>query len=60
MAQGTKAKTKRNKKLVELKAKMTFKNLAKMFNISEARAKEIYYREIKKGNSPLEEKGRGA
>ena len=47
MAKGTKAKESRNKKLVEMKAKMTFKNLAKMFNISETRAKQIYYREIK-------------
>lgn len=48
MAKATPTKTERNKKLVELKAKMTFKNLAKMFNLSEARAKQIYYREIKK------------
>jgi len=45
MAKGTKTKIERNKKLIELKAKMTFKNLAKMFNISETRAKQIYYRE---------------
>lgn len=49
MAIGSQAKVSRNKKLVELKSKMTFKNLAKMLNLSEARTKEIYYREIKKG-----------
>jgi len=48
MAKGTPAKTERNKNLVKKKAKMTFKNLAKVFNISEARTKEIYYRETKK------------
>lgn len=47
MAKGTKPKSSRNQKLVEMKAKMTFKNLAKMFNISETRAKQIYYREVK-------------
>ena len=54
MAKGTQPKINRNQKLVELKAKMTFKNLAKMFNISEARAKQIYYREIKK--TPIDKK----
>lgn len=49
MAKGPIPKNKRNKKLVELKAKMTFRNLARLFNISETRAKQIYYREIKKG-----------
>ena len=48
MAKGTPTKTKRNNKLMELKAKMTFKNLAAMLNLSEARVKEIYYREKKK------------
>lgn len=48
MAKGTKTKKERNKKLTELKAKMTFKNLAKMFNISETRAKQIYYRQIER------------
>lgn len=45
MAKGTPKKIDRNKKLIELKAKMTFKNLARLFNISETRAKQIYYRE---------------
>jgi len=49
MAKGTKTKETRNQNLTELKSKMTFKNLAKMFNISETRAKQIYYRQIKKG-----------
>jgi len=53
MAKAPQPKTQRNKKLVELKAKMTFKNLARLFNISETRAKEIYYRELKKmGKTP--------
>lgn len=37
---------KRNKKLVALKKLMTFEELAKHFDISAARAKEIYYREV--------------
>ena len=41
---GTPTKTDRNKKLVELKTKNTFKKLAKKFDISETRAKQIYYR----------------
>ena len=45
MAKGTPIKLNRNKKLVELKAKMTFKNLARLLNISETRAKQIYYRD---------------
>lgn len=45
---GTSAKTKRNQKLVELKKKYTFKELGIRFNISETRAKDIYYREIRK------------
>jgi len=48
MAKGPIPKIDRNKKLVELKAKMTFKNLARLFNISETRVKQIYYRELKK------------
>lgn len=48
MAKGTQPKIQRNKKLVEMKAKMTFKNLARMFNLSEAYAKKIYYREIRR------------
>ncbi len=51
MAKGSKLKISRNEKLVEMKAKMTFKNLAKVFNLSEARTKEIYYREIKKNKA---------
>ena len=40
---------KRNAKLVSLKGQgETFKDLAVRFDISEARAKEIYYREIRK------------
>lgn len=45
MAKGTPQKLDRNKKLIEMKKTMTFKNLAKMFNISETRAKQIYYRD---------------
>jgi len=56
MAKGTKAKITRNKKLVELKAKMTFENLARMFNISTTRAKQIYYREIKRVDAPIDKK----
>lgn len=48
MAIGSKLKVSRNKKLVEMKKKTTFKNLAKIFNLSEARTKEIYYREIRR------------
>ncbi len=55
MAKGTPIKTKRNKKLVEMKKKMTFKNIAKMFNISETRAKQIYYKETK-GASGIRDK----
>ncbi len=50
MAIGSQAKVSRNKKLVELKKKMTFKNLAAMLNLSEARTKEIYYRETRRGS----------
>lgn len=39
---------KRNKKLVALKKLMTFEELAKHFDISPARTKEVYYREIKR------------
>lgn len=39
---------KRNAKLVKLKQELSFSELANLFDISEARAKEIYYREIKK------------
>ncbi len=48
MAKTPKPKSTRNKKVVELKAKMTFKNLARLFNISETRVKQIYYRELKR------------
>jgi len=48
MAKGTPAKVNRNKKLVELKKAMSFKKLAAVFQISETRAKQIYYREVKK------------
>ena len=53
MAKGTPPKINRNKKIVEFKAKMTFKKLAGMFNICESRVKQIYYRDKKryqKGN----------
>jgi DNA-directed RNA polymerase sigma subunit (sigma70/sigma32) len=55
MAIGSKIKISRNKNLVEMKKKTTFKNLARIFNLSESRTKEIYYRELKKirGTSPL-------
>ena len=58
MAKGPIPKNKRNKKLVELKAKMTFRNLARLFNISETRVKQVYYRELKKTGqaSPYKEK----
>jgi hypothetical protein len=53
MAKAPQTKEQRNKKLVELKAKMTFKNLARLFNISQTRAKQIYYRELQKmGKTP--------
>ncbi len=48
MAKGSQPKTERNKRILELKGKMTFKALAKMLRISEARVKEIYYKEKKK------------
>lgn len=57
MAKAPEIKTERNKKLVKLKARMTFHNLARLFNISETRAKQIYYRELKKlGLTPPHEK----
>ena len=60
MAKGTPEKIKRNQKLFELKAKMTFKNLSKVFNISETRAKQIYYRELRRrAHTPLGKKGKG-
>jgi len=40
--------TQRNKRIVELKKKMTFEELSRAFDLSEARVKEIYYREIAK------------
>jgi len=58
MAKGLAPKTGRNKKLVELKAKMTFKNLARLFNISETRVKQIYYRELKKTDQAPPYKGK--
>lgn len=48
MAQGTPAKDKRNQKLVELKKTLSFSKVAAVFRISTTRAKQIYYREIKK------------
>ena len=48
MGKAPKPLTQRNKRIVELKEKMTFEELAKFFNISIARAKEIYYREIER------------
>jgi hypothetical protein len=48
MAKGSLPKTTRNKKIVSLKSKMTFKNLAAMFQISPTMVKRIYYREIKR------------
>lgn len=44
MAKGTPAKKNRNLKVVELKdkKKMTFENIAKMLQISKARAFQIY------------------
>jgi hypothetical protein len=40
----TRAKTERNEELYQLKAVTTFAALAKRFNISMARVKDIYYR----------------
>lgn len=48
MAKSTPEKKERNERIVELKKTMTFANLARMMNISEARAKELYYRELKR------------
>lgn len=48
MAKGTPEKIARNKKIVELKAKMSFSNLARMFNLSDTRVKAIYYTYKKK------------
>jgi len=48
MAKGTPTKEDRNKKLVELKEKLSFRKLAKVFGISAARAKQIYDREVAK------------
>ncbi len=48
MGKPTPTKEKRNEKLVRLKDEgLTFKLLSAHFDISEARAKEIYYRELK-------------
>jgi len=61
MAKGTPTKKERNQKLVQMKAKMTFAKLARVFNISETRAKQIYYREVEKmkgGRRPLRNKKR--
>lgn len=44
---------KRNQKLVKLKKDLSFIELAKLFDISEARTKEIYYREVKKINNEI-------
>jgi hypothetical protein len=58
MAKAPQTKNARNRKLVELKAKMTFENLARLFNISETRVKQIYYRELQKtgGTSPYKKR----
>lgn len=45
MAYGTPENTKRNKQLYSLKSRYTFTELAKRFNITPTRAKQIYYRE---------------
>lgn len=45
---GTPTKTNRNKNLVRDKEKMTFEQLAKKYKMSATRAKQIYYREIKR------------
>lgn len=49
MAKATPPKTKRNKRLVELKKSMSFRSLGRVFHISGARAKAIYDKEIRKG-----------
>jgi len=41
-------KVEHNQKILLLKENMTFHELAKRFYISEKRAKEIYYRKLKK------------
>jgi len=48
MAEETPEKTNRNEKLVELRKSLSFRHLGKIFNISGARAKQIYDKEIKK------------
>lgn len=48
MAEGTPSKINRNKKIVELKEKLSFRELAKIFGISATRAKQIYDREVAK------------
>ena len=53
MGKRTPTKEQRNAKLVALKKVMSFRELAKMFKISETRAKQIYYREIKKNNEQI-------
>ncbi len=46
MAIGSRPKNKRNLNLFKKKQTMIFVDLAIMFNISEARAKQIYYKEL--------------
>ena len=54
---GTPTKTARNLRLVKDKATMTFRELAKKYKMSDKRAKEIYYRELKKvGNIKITKK----
>ena len=48
MAKETPTKINRNKKLVELKKDLSFRQLGKLFEISGARAKQIYDKEVKK------------
>ena len=57
MALGTQEKSIRNKRLAEMKdrvksngKKVTFAALAKIMNLSVARTKYLYYREIKRQN----------
>ena len=48
MADETPEKISRNEKLVNLREELSFRQLGKIFNISGARAKQIYDKEIKK------------
>lgn len=46
----TQPMTERNNRLFRLKEKHTFKEISEKLGISEKRAKDIYYKELKKRN----------